>query len=101
MEGPLEETWIYCQTSNKDTWADNEIVDHSDVVGASPRCSCRRCSNYIFMLDLTPDFNVLEKDNCKTRWESFKFWNFVHLILEILQYVASVASGDALTQLCE
>ena len=34
----------------------NKIVDHSDVVGASLRCSwsigCWRCSSYIFTLDL-------------------------------------------------
>ena len=33
----------------------DNIVDHSDVVGAS---------NYIFFLDLTPGFNILHKDNC-------------------------------------
>ena len=27
----------------------------------------RRCFNCIFILDLTPDFNWLDKDNCKTR----------------------------------
>ena len=26
--------------------------------------ACRRCSNYIFILDLTSGFNVLGKDNC-------------------------------------
>ena len=35
------------------------------------RCSwsiaCGRCSNYIFILDLTPDGNGLGKNNCKTR----------------------------------
>ena len=38
-------------------------------------------SNYIFILDLTPDFNGLGKDNCKMRRDSFKFWDLVHLIL--------------------
>ena len=36
---------------------------------------CRRCSNYIFIIDLTLYFSGLGKDNCKTRRESFKFWN--------------------------
>ena len=27
--------------------------------------ACRRCSNYIFILDLTPGFNILHKDNYK------------------------------------
>ena len=54
------------------------------------RCSwsiaCRRCSNYIFILDLTPGFNILRKDNCKTRRDTFKFWDLVRLILEIWRY---------------
>ena len=59
----------------------------------SLRCSwsiaCRRCSNYIFILDLTPGFMGLGKDNCKTRREAFKFVDLVRLILEILRYVIS------------
>ena len=55
----------------------------------SLRCSwsiaCRHCSNYIFILDLTPGFNGLGKGNGKMRWETFKFWDFVCLILKILQ----------------
>ena len=61
----------------------------------SLRCSwsnaCRRCSNYIFILDLTPGFTRLGEDNCKTRWESFKCMYLVHLILESLRFVDSVA----------
>ena len=36
----------------------------------------RRCSNYIFILDITPGFNRLRKDNCKTRRKhsSFVIW---------------------------
>ena len=56
----------------------------------SVRCSksiaCRRCSNYIFILDLTHGFNRLGKDNCKTRRETFEFWDLVRLILEIWWY---------------
>ena len=33
----------------------------------------RRCSNYIIIIDLTHDFNVLGKDNCKTRQKTLKF----------------------------
>ena len=33
--------------------------------------SCSRFSNYIYILDLTSGFNGLEKDNCKTRQETF------------------------------
>ena len=44
--------------------------------------ACRRCSNYIFILNLTPGFNGLGKDNCKTRQETFMFWDWMGLILE-------------------
>ena len=57
----------------------------------SLRCSwsiaCRRCSNYIFILNLTPGFNGLGKDNYKMRRETIKFWDLVRLILETLRYV--------------
>ena len=56
----------------------------------SLRCSwsfaCRRCSNYNFILDWSPGFNGLGKGNCKTRRETFKFWDLVGLISEILRY---------------
>ena len=72
----------YCKTSNiSGTWVGNKIVDHSDVVGATSSTT----SNYIFILDLTPGVNGLDKDNCKTRRETFKFWDLLWLILEILQ----------------
>ena len=91
----------YRQTSNiRRTLVGNKIVEHSDVVGASNirrtsvsnccwslRCSwsiaCRRCSNYIFVLDLTPGFNGLGKDNSKTRRKIHKCWDLVPLLLEI------------------
>ena len=53
----------------------------------SLRCSwsiaCQRCSNHIFILDLTPGFNGLGKGNGKTRRQTFKFCDSVRLILEI------------------
>ena len=56
----------------------------------SRRCSwsiaCRRCSNYIFILNLTHGFNGLGKDNYKTRREAVKFWDLVRLILDTLRY---------------
>ena len=45
-----------------------------------------RCSNYIFIPDLTPGFNGMCKDNCQMRRETFKFWDLVWLILEVWQY---------------
>ena len=57
----------------------------------SHRCSgsitCRSSSNYIFILHLTLGFNILSKDYCKPRWETFKFWDLERLILEILLYI--------------
>ena len=45
------------------------------------RCSkaCRYCSNYIFILDLTPGLNGLGKDNGRTRRQTFKFGNLCDL----------------------
>ena len=51
----------------------NEIVDHSDIVGASP-------VDYILIIGLTPRLNRLGKHNCNTRRQSFKFWNFVSYV---------------------
>ena len=48
--------------------------------------ACQRCSNCILILDLTHGFNELGKDSCKTRWESFKIWHLVRLILEFTVY---------------
>ena len=47
----------------------------------------RRCSNYIFILDLTPGFNGLSKDNCKTKRKKIQFWDMVGLILEVWWYM--------------
>ena len=60
------------QTSNiRCTLDGNEIVDHSDVVGASPFDAAP--TQYIFILDLAAGFNGLGKDNCKSRQETLKF----------------------------
>ena len=66
----------------RQTFIGKQLVAHSDVVGASP---VGAAPTTIFIVDLTPGFNGLGKDNCKTRPESFKFWNLVQLILEVLQ----------------
>ena len=71
----------YCQTSNiSHTLVGNKIVDHSDVVRASP---VRAASATSLFSTLTPGFRELGKDHCKRRGETFKFWDFVHLILEV------------------
>ena len=51
-----------------------------------------RCSNFIFILKLIAGFARLGEDKCKTRWETFKFRDLVHLILEILWYSVGIFS---------
>ena len=81
----------YLQTSNISlTLVGIKIVDHSDEVGA-----CRRCSIYIFILELTRGSSGLSKDNCKTRRETFKFWNLVHIILDVWRYSTGNKSNEA------
>ena len=48
--------------------------------------------NYIFILDLTPGFNGLGKDNCKTGRETFMFWDLVHFISEVWRYFKGTSS---------
>ena len=48
---------------------------------------CRRCSNYIFILDLTPGLIGLCKDNNKTRRETLKFCDVVRLILDLTVHI--------------
>ena len=67
-------TWVYRQTSNiKRTWEGFKIVDHSDVVGAS-----LVGANYIFILDLTPDFDGLGQENVRRdeNLQNFGIWCF-------------------------
>ena len=49
------------------TLVGNKIVDHSDVVGASPVGAAP--TTFIFILDFTRGFNGLDRDNCETRRE--------------------------------
>ena len=69
----------YCKTFDIRHALGSKIVDHSDVVRASP---VDAAPTTIFILSFAPGFNVLYKDNCQTRWETFKFWDLVHDILE-------------------
>ena len=64
------------------TLVDNNIVGHSDVVGAPP---VGAANNYILIIHSTPSFNGLGKDNSKTRRETFKVWDLVRFILEVLR----------------
>ena len=53
--------------------------------------ACRRCSNYIFILDLTSVFKWFGNDSRKTVRESFKCWDLVRLILETWRCVLLTA----------
>ena len=79
----------YCQVSNmRRTLVGNKIVDHSDVVGASPIDAAQTTSSFS-----TPGLKGLGKDDFKTRWESFQFWDSVWLILETLRYSGMNTKG--------
>ena len=71
----------YRQTSN----IGRTLLDNTTCwsIRSSWSIAYRRCSNYIFILYLTPGFNRLGKDNCKTRRETFNFRDLVRLILDI------------------
>ena len=63
MKSVIIANTTYRQVSNiRRTLVGNKIVDHSDVVGASPVGS-----NYIFIPDLSPGFIGLGKDSYKMR----------------------------------
>ena len=55
---------------------------------------CRCCSNYIFFLDLTHDFNGFDKDNCTTRRETFRLWDLVPLLLRDLMVILLLSFRD-------
>ena len=78
MHPVLLSVWFdYAQTSNISC----TLVGNKNCW--SLRCSwsiaSRHCSNYIFILDLTPGFNGLGKDNYNKRWNIFKFWDLASL----------------------
>ena len=67
----------------------------------SLRCNwsiaCWRCSNYIFIFDLTPGFKGLGRDNYKAKWETFKCWDLVHLIVVVWWYWSCESIMDGWT----
>ena len=62
----------YRKTSNISlTLVDNKIVDNSDVIGAPPVGAALTTSSF--------------SNNCTRIQETFKLWDLVRLILEVLQ----------------
>ena len=85
----------YRQTSNIiHTWVGNNIVDYSDVVGASPIGATPTTSSFSTEHLASMDW---EKGNCKAIRQLFKFWDLFWHILGILRYVNSTAT-DVLTE---
>ena len=77
---------MYSQTSNIScTLVGNKIVDHSDVVGASPVGAAPTACSF-----LTPGLDGLDKDNCKMRQETFKFWDLVPYTRDLMADVTPV-----------
>ena len=75
----------YHKTSNITcTLVGNDIVDHSDVVGASHVGTVQL---HLHSRLKTPGFNGMGKDNCKIRRETFKLWDLVHLIWEVCKVI--------------
>ena len=68
----------------------------------SLRCSwsitCWWCSNFIFILDLTPGFNGLGKDKCKMRQETYNFGDLVWLILDFHSIIVRSSHKASKTQ---
>ena len=90
----------YRQVSNvRHTLAGNKIVDHSDVVGTSYVGTAPTTVYVIFILNLTPGFIGLGKDDCKMRRETFKFCDLVFLILEILRYFQCQSKNQGIKEM--
>ena len=88
----MEDIIMYHQTPSISHTLDNRIVDHSDVVEASPVGAAPTTSSFWTV------YNGLHRDNCKTRWESFKFWDSVCcLYYEILWHIWKLLPVDCLT----
>ena len=61
----------------------NNSFDHSDVLEASPIGAAPTTSSFSTWHLVSMD---LGKDNCNSRRETIKFWDLVHLILQVWQY---------------
>ena len=71
-------TYIYIYTYRQTFNISGILVARRTIKYWSLRCSWP-CSNYDFILDLTPGFNGLDKNNCNTKREHFKIWKLVLL----------------------
>ena len=74
----MDQSWLHIISSN--LWYKIQFNKQLMLISCSWSITCQRCSNKIFILNLTPGFNILCKDNCKMRWETFKFGDLVSYI---------------------
>ena len=87
----LNKSKWYCHTPNiSHTLVGNKFVDHSVLVGWSPVGAApttallpRKAVKFNHSLNITPGFNGLGKDNCRTRWETMKYLDLAWLILQV------------------
>ena len=85
FEPMLSASQRYRKTSNiSRTLIGNKMVDHSDVVGASPVGAAPTTSSFSTWQLASRKFC---KDSRKTVRESFKCWDLVRLILETWRYL--------------
>ena len=81
----LEQKIKYRETSNiRVTLIGYKIVDHSNVVGASPVGAAPTTSSFSTKHLASKDW--AKTTNCKARQEAFKFWDLVRLIIEVWWY---------------
>ena len=73
---------LYALITIKPLISGNNIVDHSDVVGASPVGAAPTTSSFSTEHQASTMFKGFGKDSRKTVRGSFKCWDFVCLILE-------------------
>ena len=84
----------YRKTSNiRRTLGGNEIVDHSDVVGASPVGAAEALLQLHLHSRLNIGFHGFGKNSRQTVRESFKCWDLVRLILQTLRYIFFTCKG--------
>ena len=75
--------YVFKSSSISRTLVGNEIVDNSDVFGASPVGAAPTTSSFSTQHLISMDW---AKTTAKRMQETFKLWDLVRLILEVLRY---------------